>query len=882
MGQGRSRWKISASSTGAAFSSEEAYSNTGISGAGDTRISSVKNTGDATAIGGGVANTGIIGALTIVQQPKPLTWPIIVGRIPPRASAFQMRPEVIKRIEALFLKRSDETSLRLSTPSGVVLVGHSGVGKTQIAAWCVSQALQKNTDLVVWVDASILDALPTAFAQAASRLELPGANAIDSDMIKDAELFVEWLQSTNCQWLVVFDNIVHPMEAAKWWPISQLGNGVVLATSQDRDLLLTSAGRTSVDVDVFDDLQSLDYLKQRFKGVGKEHLLDDELDDLVDELGRLPLALSHAAAHMITNGICLSGYLRELRSAGTKLDTLMSGNPDQYASSEITKTLLLTLERTASTTPKLRKALAVVSVLGAGGHPFSWWTMQAATPLREEKEKTLHPAIIKYLEKLSLISISDENDPIVRIHSLVARSLREQMSLKETQDALILASSVLLEVWSRRDYEEIDEEPLRNNATALLAHSKQCDDFLWKVGRGGSLSYFCVKSLLRSGFYSIALTNAEDAAREAARIFGEGHPDTVRAQATLIEALFSSGKLSEAVSYGEGCVGRALDSLGPEHPETLEAQNNLMIAYRRWGQIAKSVNLGERVVTGRSHVLGDLHPKTLQSKNNLGVAYWNAGDLAKAISLHKGVVENRRTLLGNQHHSTLESLSNLAVAYWQAGDIQKAIEVGEEAAKGRIRLWGSDHPRTLEALHNLVSFYRDSGRFKEALRLAEYVVQKYTERLGSKHPRTVNSQHVLSVCYRKSGQLPKAISEAKTVIAASTEIQGADHSYTLAARCNLAACYGELGYPVAVDLAKDVFQSYNEVLGCEHPNTLRAGLVYIVCCRQLGEEKVIESLGADLLEKCIRVLGNDHPHTRAVQQELASCSARRLRPECDF
>lgn len=874
MRQGRSWWEAFACSTGVAFSSEQAYSNTGISGVGDTGICSVKDTGDAIATSGGVANTGIIGSLTIIQQPQSLTWPIIVGRIPPLASAFQMRPEVVKKVEALSLGLSDENSSRLSTISGVVLVGHSGVGKTQIAAWFVRLALQQNTDLIVWVDASTQDAFPATFAQAASRLELVGACAGDNDVIKDAELFVEWLQSTDRKWLVVLDNVVHSKEAAKWWPISHLGNGLVLATSQDRSVVLTSAGRIPVNVGVFDDRQSFEYMTQRFKGVGKKYLLDEVLDDLVDELGLLPLALSHAAAHMITNGICLSDYLRELRSTGTRLDTLMSENPDQYASVEITKALLLTLERATAATPKLRKALAAVSVLSPGGHPLSWWTTQVANPLGEEYENTLHPGAISHLEQLSLISISDEADPIVRIHSLVARSMREQMSPRETKDALTLASSALLEVWSRRDYEEMDEDIIRTNANTLFVHSKQCNDFLWKAGSGGILSYLCVKSLLRSGFYSIALADAENAVSEAIRIFGQGHSDTVRAQAALIEALYSAGKLSEAVSYGEECVRQAVEVLGSEHPETLEARSNLAVAYRKRGQFEQSVNLGERVVAGRSRVLGALHPKTLQSQNNLGVAYWNAGHLSKSISLHKEVVNRRRTLFGDRHRLTLESLGNLSVAYWQAGDVSKAVEIGEDVVKGRAQLWGWEHPRTLETLHNLASFYRDIGRTEEALYLAEYVVRTYTDRLGSKHPRTINSRHVLAVCYRKNGRLAEAISQAKEMIAASAEVQGANHSYTLAARCNLAACYGELGDRAAVDLAKDVFQKYNEVLGCEHPSTLRAGLVYIICCRQLGEEKSIMSLGNDLLGRCISVLGNDHPHTHAVQWELASCRAR--------
>lgn len=99
----------------------------------------VSGTGDATALGGGLASTGYIHQvsaeqLTIVQQRvprEPAVWPHQVGVIPPRAQSFQHRAEV-DRLRAMV--EGGGTAVLYQVPTGRVLVGMGGVGKTQLAA----------------------------------------------------------------------------------------------------------------------------------------------------------------------------------------------------------------------------------------------------------------------------------------------------------------------------------------------------------------------------------------------------------------------------------------------------------------------------------------------------------------------------------------------------------------------------------------------------------------------------------------------------------------------------------------------------------------------------------------------------------------------------
>ena len=326
----------------------------------------VTHSGNATASSGGFANTGNVGNVTIQQPPEPPpAWPLRVGQVPALASAFQPRPGLRDQIaEARAAGTRPGSSAGDGRGGGVVLTqvlsGGGGVGKSQLAASYADQAVRDRTDLVVWADASAPGGVIAAYAQAAARVQAPGRTGQQGDAEADARAFLDWAAATSRSWLVVLDDITDPAQATAWWPASHTGTGWVLATTRRRDPVLTGGGRYVIGIDVYTKDEATTYLRQRLATAGKAHLLDDRAADLAQALGRLPLALSHAAAYMIGQRVTCGAYLDLYTTDSDKLDELLPDDPDGHGytpdghTRSITVTLLLALDAADAQAPAWR------------------------------------------------------------------------------------------------------------------------------------------------------------------------------------------------------------------------------------------------------------------------------------------------------------------------------------------------------------------------------------------------------------------------------------------------------------------------------------------------------------------------------------------------
>jgi hypothetical protein len=126
-------------------------------------------------------------------------WPILVGRPPLSADAYQERLHLRSRIDQIL----DRGATTLVTS---VLAGDGGTGKTQLAA-AVYRSRVGAVDFAIWVSATSRTAMVTAYAQAATRL-WPGSIEEPDDL---AAAFLNWLATTDRRWLIVFDDISIPL-----------------------------------------------------------------------------------------------------------------------------------------------------------------------------------------------------------------------------------------------------------------------------------------------------------------------------------------------------------------------------------------------------------------------------------------------------------------------------------------------------------------------------------------------------------------------------------------------------------------------------------------------------------------------------------------------
>lgn len=329
-----------------------------------------------------------IQAATYIHQeaprPAPPDWPVVIGGIPILASAFQPRTAVRAKIDEA---RAGHETVVLTQ----VLAGGGGVGKSQLAASYAHRALRPDSgvDVVVWAPAADPFTVLAAYAEAAVAVQLPGATEAPAEVERNATHFLNWLSSTDRGWLVVLDDVTDFTATGPPWPgSSRRGNGRVIATTRQRGAHASGGGRALVPMDVYSPEEASDYLRDRLTSAGYPYLLDEHAEELAEALGRLPLALAHAAAFMVNKGCSCAEYLTLFRERSRTLEGMLPPDADtELYGRPVGTALLISLEAAQQTEPKglALPAVQLAALLDPAGHPRELWRTSAATEYLAER-----------------------------------------------------------------------------------------------------------------------------------------------------------------------------------------------------------------------------------------------------------------------------------------------------------------------------------------------------------------------------------------------------------------------------------------------------------------------------------------------------------------
>jgi tetratricopeptide (TPR) repeat protein len=831
-------------------------------------------------VGDGPGSTAVLGQVLDAvhglraRPARPVVWPVRVGVVPVMASAFRDRACL----------RDQVTAARARTDGVVltqVLAGGGGVGKTQLAASYAAQAVTDGVDLVVWVDATAADAIPAAYAQAAARVDAPGADGADAD--HDARAFLDWLATTSRSWLIVLDDITDPQQIAAWWPSSHTGTGWVLGTTRRRDATLSGGGRAVVEVDVYTEQEAAGYLTDRLTEGTAAHLLDDAVGPLAAALGHLPLALSHSAAYMINEDLTCAEYLDLYTDRRSRLDQAMPATADtEHYGRPVAITLLLAVGAAQAADPPglALPALRLAAMLDPAGHPDAIWTNPAVTDylvthrttdtdVNGEVTATSGRATLRLLHRYALVThTSTAGSRAVRMHAVTARAAREATPTDRLPATVQAAADALMAIWPQHLHPDRDPDlvtALRANTDILAAHA---GDLLWNPG-GHPVLNRAGESLLHAGLHAAAITHWQRLTADSTRLLGPEHPDTLKAWSNLGISYRGMGRTDEAITVLEQVTADALRLLGPKHPNTLVAWSNLAASYYEAGRTGEAITIQEQVAVDRARLLGPDHPDTLMAWSNLAGFYWKAGHTGEAITIQEQVAADALRLLGAEHPYTLTAQANLATSYSQAGRADEAITMLEQVAVDRARLLGPEHPDTLMARANLAGAYWQAGRTGEAITLEKEVAADRARVLGPDHPDTLMARANLAGSYWQARRAEEAITLLEQVAAEQVRLLGPDHPDTLMSRANLATSYWQVGrFSEAIAMLEQVAPGRARVLGPDHPDTLTAqanlGLAYGQTGRMPEAITMLEQVAAEQ----VRLLGPDHPHTIAIATVL--------------
>jgi hypothetical protein len=482
------------------------------------------------------------------------------GTVPPRAGAFQRRA-----VGQVLLEDAGSGGTPVLTgargKAASVLVGLGGVGKTQLAAdHAHTQWEQERVGLLMWVTARTRDSVVSAYTEVARALLGQDSRFPD----RAVRRLVNWLAETDTPWLVVLDDLQDPADLSGLWP-PQAPGGQVVVTTRRRDAALHGHQRRVVDIDLFSPIEALAYLIEKVPARARTPAALAELEALAAELGYLPLALAQAAAHLINKPLLATAdYRAKLADRRTTLNRVLPRErelPDEHERT-VALTWSLSVEAADALEPAglARPVLELASLLDPAGIPAPFFTTTAltnhlTTRLRREVTGEDVSDGLACLHRFSLIAFNERSaaghlgfeapPPVVvdvqrpdfvnaelseiRVHSLVQRATREDLSDYRTTCAAKAAADALLEIWPDFDVASDLGHVLRANTTTLAACAASQ---LWKSG-GYPVLFRSGRSIGEHGEEDLAIEYFRDLRQAAAEHLGADHPHTLIANRYL-------------------------------------------------------------------------------------------------------------------------------------------------------------------------------------------------------------------------------------------------------------------------------------------------------------------------------------------------------------
>ena len=217
--------------------------------------------------------------------------------VPPRIASFTGRADELDRLDAILMQDKPAAVTQASVGRAAVQ-GMGGVGKTSLAIEYAHRFRGLYAG-VCWCPAETRTGLLSALAGLA--VTLGAATAEEADVEKAAKAALRRLAEQRATWLLVYDNVTAPDHIADLLPSA---GARVLITSRFSDW---SELADEVALDVLPLEEAVALLQSR---TGRSDAAGAKT--LAEALGRLPLALDHAAAYCKRTQM----QLRRLRGEG--------------------------------------------------------------------------------------------------------------------------------------------------------------------------------------------------------------------------------------------------------------------------------------------------------------------------------------------------------------------------------------------------------------------------------------------------------------------------------------------------------------------------------------------------------------------------------------
>lgn len=771
------------------------------------------------------------------------------------------RDEIIDRIRNNFCSNNP-----MRYNERLAIFGLGGIGKTQTAIEYAHRNRSKYKG-IYWINGTDRASLILGYQRIASETR---CFQLEADPKAAARAVVSWLNQQS-DWLLVIDNVEEISVLNGYLPKGRRG-GHTLITTRDPDYISIPSEGLEMPLLSFDDSIRLLRVRSNTELVGYSEEELDTANEIVKELGYLPLAIEHASAFIRTTLNDLSLFLTVYRRSRRHiLSRKPRGNPDYPISVSTMFRLAFDKVGTIEYGDIARKLLSLFAFLSPDGIRIDF-LMEGMAGLGNYWQPVLADNIIFYealdiLQRFSLVRRSQQGN-VITVHSLVQAVARDELSeteFNEIKKSIIgLCNSAFPKILTPQSMEQC-----RAFQSQVLAPLLDLNLALTTEAAGDLMFRVC-RFLRYDGKFAVSRLLAQKTVEVYTSLKGKNHIDSLKSRLELGEANEADGRLQEAIELEESVVADAELALGVDHATTLNMMTSLAWAYKSAGRFAEASAVQEKALERSMAANGPEALSTIWGMLYLALMYCYQSRLNEAIQIAKDALEASIKTLGHDNRTTAESKTIVATVYHEMWQLEDANPLHLEALKWNIERQGSEHIETLTSFNILAWSYVAQGRTIEAADLLDKTVVGRTKALGEDHPSTLASR-----CHRAAnlwlqGNLEIAEDEARYVLFASIRSLNEDHPDILVSMNNLACILNDRGKcKEAADLLEQAVPKMQSKLGTKHLSTLTAMSNLAMVYKELNRTSEGILLEKKVLEGKTLIFGENHPATIISKLNLA-------------
>jgi tetratricopeptide (TPR) repeat protein len=671
---------------------------------------------------------------------------------------------------------------------------------------------------VFWLHASSSTRLETSVREMAEFLKLPGR---DEPQVNILQLFGYWLLCSGSQWLLVIDNadsedvLFHQMDTGKR-PLDYLfvpTRGQIILTTRYRAVALRCLD--PCDVITVGPMEETDAV-HLFRKKTEQTYETTGIEELVEALDRIPLAVAQAAAYTksFVPPCSIAVYLAKLNETNKSDASLLKANfnelrRDPEASNSVITTWQISFEHIRKIRPSAANRLALMSFFDHRGIPKTLLHMDdpigTAPPFETSgllSSGSVSGSEAQRIPKDTTEDIELERD-VSMLHDFHLLAVKVDTNDLEMHPLVHLSALKWLESHGKRDEYMYKSMKALSYALDLPTGDKPSDHVLqWKKyyphvqlalnsepkrNETWRLQLGILEGASSVLFLQHRYAEAEILDRriwvECKRHFLDEHPSTLISETYLGGTLMALGKYEDAFAMFEHVLGVAERQFETDRSDV--SMSFLITCLNYIGRLECKM---ERFVEAEAHLrraldyIGDSdsdeHKRVLCTEELVGVLQKQQKH-QEAKNMCDQLLEFCTKTYGRDHRYVLASSRLLAELLQKEGKLDEASEVLQQGLEAVNPGPALDHIDIWHATMSLLSVLGRQKKMREVADLLRRSMENFVKFWGEEHIFVLDTAYAYALVLTGIGEHYQAIDVMRSCATTSRRVLGPDHEKTV-------------------------------------------------------------------------------------------------------